>query len=161
MYRYSQQMRQNASNTRVRMRVMAVLLILALSGCLIFGVQYARLAAFEKNTRQQLLLRMRSCCADTRNLAEKLTSSVQSNTASSLANIRQGIYAMDQINVLSIALYGQGGRMVADETFSQLYAHMDAYYSIIQTNTVSVLETRDNLVKDLQTLYDWLAQLTV
>ena len=143
------------------MRILSALLILAVCGCVLFGVQYYRMAAFERATRQQLLSRIRSCCADTRNLAEKLTSSVQSNTAASLANIRQGIYAMDQINAMSISLYGQGGRMVADDTFSQLYSYMDAYFSIIQTNTVSVLETRDNLVKELQTLYDWLAQLTV
>ena len=93
MYRYSQQMRQNTTNLKARTRLLAVLLVLALLGCGYLGISYARVANYPDRTQQQLLARVRACCADAKTLAEKLSTSVQSNTASQLASIRQGIYA--------------------------------------------------------------------
>ena len=158
MYRYSQQMRQNTANTRVRARVLALLLVLALAGCITLGALYSRSAALESRTKSQLLARVRSCCTDAKNLAEKLSSSIQSNTGSSLANIRQCIYAMDQLNTAALALYGEKGRIVPDEALSALYEDMDTYFSIVQTNTVSVLEIRNLLINHLTALHGLLTQ---
>ena len=105
MYHYSQQMRQNTGNLRARVRLLAVLLVLVIVACIAFGVMYGRAASFQTTTRTQLVSRIRSCCADTRSLAQKLSSSVQSNTASSLAGIRSGIYAMDQLNNVAVQYF--------------------------------------------------------
>ena len=69
MYRYSQQMRQNTTNLRLWNRILAVALILALAGCVAFGVSWQK--AQRQNTRSQqvLLARVRSCCTDAKNLA--------------------------------------------------------------------------------------------
>lgn len=158
MYRYSQQMRQNTTNSQARMRVLAVLLVIALVGCGVLGVQYYRSARLEEKTRQQLLSRVRSCCTDAKNLSEKLATSVQSNTASQLANIRQSVYAMDQLNATAIALFGEGGRLVPTEAIAALYEDLDSYFSIIQTNTVSVLETRALMINHLTALQGLLSQ---
>ena len=158
MYRYSQQMRQNTTNMKARTRLLATLLILALLGCGFLGVSYARVGNFPDRTQQQLLSRVRSCCADAKTLAEKLSTSVQSNTASQLANIRQGIYAMDQLNIAAINLLGESGRLVPQEALNALYEDIDAYFSIIQTNTVSVLETRALLLNHLTALQGLLSE---
>ena len=161
MYRYSQQMRQNNVNIRLWNRILAVLLILALAGC---GVMFARMRQSDsaaERTRQQLMIRVRACCVDTRNLAEKLSTSVQSNTALQLANIQQGIYAMDQFNSASMQLYGESGRLVPQEALTALYADMQSYFSIIQTSTVSVLEFRTLLLQHLSALQELLMEQAV
>ena len=127
MYHYSQQMRQNTGNLRARVRLLAVLLVLVIVACIAFGVMYGRAAFFQTTTRTQLVSRIRSCCADTRSLAQKLSSSVQSNTASSL-------------------LRG-------------LYEDIDSYFSILQTNTVSVLEIRELLYTHLTALQGILEEI--
>ena len=151
MYHYSQQMRQNTGNLRARVRLLAVLLVLVIIACIAFGVMYGRAASFRTTTRTQLVSRIRSC-ADTRSLAQKLSSSVQSNTASSLAGIRSGIYAMDQLNNVAVQLYGEAGRIVPEVALRGLYEDIDSYFSILQTNTVPVLEIRELLYTHLTAL---------
>ena len=148
MYRYSQQVRQNLSNSRARARVLAVLLVLSLAGCIYFGIAYSRERSYHVTAQQQLAQRIRSSCISAKALADKLPSSVQSDTASRLAQIRQSVHAMDQLNAVSIALDGESGRIIPAE----------AYFSIIQTNTTSVLETRTLLINHLGALQALLSQ---
>ena len=119
---------------------------------------YGRAASFQTTTRTQLVSRIRSCCADTRSMAQKLSSSVQSNTASSLAGIRSGIYAMDQLNNIAV-LYGETGRIVPEVALRGLYEDIDSYFSILQTNTVSVLEIRELLYTHLTALQGILEEI--
>ena len=153
MYRYSQQVRQNLSNSRARARVLAVLLVLSLAGCIYFGIAYSRERSYHATAQQQLAQRIRS-----KALADKLPSSVQSDTASRLAQIRQSVHAMDQLNAVSIALDGESGRIIPAEAMDALYADLDTYFSIIQTNTTSVLETRTLLINHLGALQALLSQ---
>ena len=157
MYRYSQQVRQNLSNSRARARVLAVLLVLSLAGCIYFGIAYSRERSYHATAQQQLAQRIRSSCISAKALADKLPSSVQSDTASRLAQIRQSVHAMDQLNV-SIALDGESGRIIPAEAMDALYADLDTYFSIIQTNTTSVLETRTLLINHLGALQALLSQ---
>ena len=158
MYRYSQQMRQNTTNLRRWNRVLALLLILAVGGCAFIGISWSRDSAFNARARSALQARVRNCCADAKTLAEKMSTSVQSNTALQLAHIRQGVYAMDQLNNVALSLYGEGGRLVPAEALSALYEDVDTYFSIIQTNTVSVLETRTLMINHLTALQGLLAE---
>jgi len=158
MYRYSQQMRQNTKNSGFRFCLVAVLLVLALAGCAVLGIAYSRSAGVEAKTRQQLLARVRGGCADAKNLVDKMPASVQSNTASQLANVRQNIYAMDQMNGVSIALFGEEGRLVPAEAISALYDDLDTYFSVIQTNTDSVMQIKDQLRLHLSALQTLLSQ---
>ena len=158
MYRYSQQMRQNTTNLRLWNRILAALLILAIAGCAALAISWRQTAAQNDRSRQALVARVRSCCTDAKNLAEKLSTSVQSNTALQLANIRQGIYAMDQLNTVSVSLYGEGGRIVPAEALDALYEDIDSYFSIITTNTVSVLEIRALMINHFTALQGLLAE---
>ncbi|MBQ7455843.1 MAG: hypothetical protein IJS53_05305 [Clostridia bacterium] len=158
MYRYSDQMRQDPAAMRKRMRILTILLVMALTACAVLGAEMLRKSAVVNTAQKQLQLRVRSCCADAKNLAERLPSTVQSNTASSLANIRQSIYAMEQLNNTAIALFGEAGRLVPSEAFTALYSDIDTYFSIIQVNTVSVMETRELLINHLAALQALLSQ---
>ena len=83
---------------------------------------------------------------------------MQSDTASRLAQIRQSVHAMDQLNAVSIALDGESGRIIPAEAMDALYADLDKYFSIIQTNTTSGLETRTLLINHLGALQALLSQ---
>ena len=50
---------------------------------------------------------------------------------------------MDQLNNVAVQLYGETGRIVPDVALRGLYEDIDSYFSILQTNTVSVLEIRE------------------
>ena len=106
----------------------------------------------------EALVRVRTCCTDAKNLAEKMATSIQSNTALQLANIRQGVYAMDQLNSAALALYGEAGRLVPEVALTGLYEDVDTYFTVIQTNTTSVLEVRALLINHLTALQGLLAE---
>ena len=74
------------------------------------------------------------------------------NTAATLAQIRQYVYAMDQLNAMAISLDGEGGRIIPADAIDALYQDLDAYFTIIQTNTSSILETRTLLINHLNAL---------
>lgn len=152
MYRYSHQVRQNMANYRLRNTLIIILLIVSLSGCIILGGMYASAADYRHDSREQLSHRIMSDLANARTLAERLTSSVQSNTAATLAQIRQYVYAMDQMNAMAIALDGESGRIVPADALDALYQDLDTYFTIIQTNTSSILETRTLLINHLNAL---------
>ena len=152
MYRYSQQVRQNMANYRLRNTIIAVILVLSLAGCIFFGSMYGSAATYRSRSRDQITYRVMSDLTNARSLAERLTSSVQSNTPIQLAQIRQYVYSMDQMNSLAIQLDGESGRIVPADAISALYEDIDAYFTTIQTNTTSILEIRTLLINHLNAL---------
>ena len=152
MYRYSHQVRQNMNQYRLRNILILSLLVVSLLGCIVLASLYGNAADYRSNARDQIESSILSDLANARTLAERLTSSVQSNTTTTLSQIRQYIYSIDQMNELSMALDGDAGSIVPGEAITALYQDIDAYFSIIQTNTSSVLETRTLLVNHLNAL---------
>jgi len=152
MYRYSHQVRQNMANYRLRNTMIAVLLVLAVTGCIFLGSMYGAASAYRTKARDQFIHRIMSDLTNARQQAERLGTSVQSNTPATLAQIRQYVYAIDQMNNISIALDGAGGRIVPAEALDALYQDLEAYFTIIQTNTSSILETRTLLINHLNAL---------
>lgn len=158
MYRYSHQTFYNTAGLRRVNRIVSALLVLAIAGCCVLGVLYLRSHTAESRARTQLQSRVRSCCMDAKNLAEKLGTSVQSNTVSQLSMIRQYVYAMDELNRVSMDLDGEAGRLVPEEALTALYEDLNSYFSIIQTNTVSVLEVRSLMINHLTALMGLLTE---
>ena len=152
MYRYSHQVRQTMANYRLKNTVIAIILVIAVIGCIVFGSMYASANTYRSHSRNQINHRIMSDLTNARTLAERLTSSVQSNTAATLAQIRQYVYAMDQLNTIAITLDGEAGRIIPADAIDALYQDLDAYFTIIQTNTSSILETRTLLINHLNAL---------
>ena len=160
MYRYSHQVRQNMGQYRLRNILILVLLVVSLLGCIVLGSLYGNAADYRSSAREQIESSIFSDLTNARTLAERLTSSVQSNTATTLSQIRQYIYSIDQMNNLSVTLDGEAGNIVPSEAITALYQDIDAYFSIIQTNTTSILETRTLLVNHLNALQAVLMERT-
>lgn len=152
MYRYSQQVRQNMTNTRVKIRILTVLLIIAVVMCMFFGVRYFKLGARNAHTHQQLIQRVRSICTDAKAFADKIPNSVQSATAVQLANVQKCVYAIEKLNDLSVALYGEDGRIVPAVSIEALYTDLNTCFGKVQ-------RAGENLASDLQLLRNHLAAL--
>ena len=152
MYRYSHQVRQTMANYRLRNTIIAIVLVIAVIGCIVLGSLYASAGTYRARSRDQISHRVMSDLTNARTLAERLTSSVQSNTAATLAQIRQYVYAMDQLNTIAITLDGESGRIIPADAISALYQDLDTYFTIIQTNTSSILEIRTLLINHLNAL---------
>jgi len=152
MYRYSHQVRQNMGQHRLKNAVLLALLVVLLIGCIVLSGLLGDAAMYRSHAREQIESTIFSDLTNARTLAERLTSSVQSNTTTTLSQIRQYIYSIDQMNNLSISLDGETGRIVPDDAIKALYQDIEAYFSIIQTNTSSILETRTLLVNHLNAL---------
>ena len=152
MYRYSRQVNQALGRHRVRNTVMLVVLILSLTVTIVLSGMYASAATYRSRSRTQIESSIMSDLTNARTLAERLTNSVQSNTTTTLSQIRQYVYSIDQMNALAIKLDGEAGRIVPKDAIDALYLDLEAYFSIIQTNTTSILETRTLLVNHLNAL---------
>ena len=152
MYRYSHQVRMNMGRYRLRNAIILGLLILSLLACIMLIGMYASAAHYRSVSREQIEATILSDLTNARTLAERLTSSLQSNTPVTLSQIRQYIYSIDQMNKLAIHLDGEGGRIVPNNAISALYQDIEAYFSIMHPRTSSILETRTLLVNHLNAL---------
>ncbi len=152
MYRHSHVMPQNFTNYKLRSRILAVLLILSLAACAVLGVALSREQSRHARMRTHLQQLVYNSCSEAKSMADKLTNSNSSSTPAQLARILQHIYAMDQLNTLSVRVFGEDSRLIPAEALDALYKDIDSYFSIIQSNTVSVLETRTLLVNHLAAL---------
>lgn len=154
MYRYSQHVQQNSANLRTRLRVLAVLLLVAAVMCLFFGVRYFKGNAQLAHMQQLLVQRVRSCCMEGKSIADKIPNSVQSSTSVQLANVQKCIYALDELNDLALSLYGEGGRIVPQVSIDALYDDLTICFGKIQT-------AGENLASDLAALRNHLDALQI
>ncbi|MCI5565629.1 MAG: hypothetical protein MR400_08050 [Clostridiales bacterium] len=156
MYRNSQKVHMNATDTRMQRRILAALCLVFLITTIFFGVTAVRNAVYQKNARTQFNQRMLSAASSAIDEVNRMAGMVTSNTASRLAKVRQYVYLMDQLNAISIALSGEGGRLAPAEAFTALYSDLDAMEALMQTATASTLDSRTVLLAHLTYLKDCL-----
>jgi hypothetical protein len=152
MYRYSQQVRLSGSNSKLRGWLVACLVAVLLIVAVVMSMISISAVSFRRNTQRQFAQRMINCASDAIDQVIRLSSSVQSNTTAKLSLIRQYIYAMDQMNEMSIALSGEKGRLAPDEAFTALFSDLASYELQVQTATSSTLENRTQLLDHLSAL---------
>jgi len=152
MYRYSQQVRLSGGKSKIRGWIVAGAMVVLLTIAVVMSVISLDAVSFRRNTERQFAQRMINGTSDAIDQVIRLSSSVQSNTTAKLGLIRQYIYAMDQMNDMSIALSGEKGRLVPDEAFSALFSDLEAYELQVQTATSSTLEIRTQLLDHLNAL---------
>ena len=158
MSRYTQGMpvppAMNQKKQKVLMVVCAVLLIAAVA----LASVVAHTAVFKSNTDRQLSQRMRNCVSDAIAEVNRMSSVVSSGTATRLGVVRQYVYTMDQLNQISIALHGNGGRLAPQEAFTALYSDIENFEKLTQTATSSTLDARTLLLTHLTNLQLVLAE---
>lgn len=128
-------------------------LVLAL---IVLSVAYGRAAGYRNTVEQQIQRRLNSAVIDAIEQTNRLTGSVQANSAARLAVVRQYVYSIDQYNQISIMVNGEAGRLVPQEAITALYEDLDTYDRLVQTATSSTLEIRTTLLTHLTALRELL-----
>ncbi len=142
------------SNQRNR-RVAVTLIILVLVAAVVaLGILYAGSASYRTNAQTQFKRHVVSAVVDAIENVNRLTSGVQSDSAAKLALVRQNVYLMDRLNLISTTLSGGGGELVPAEALSVLYEDLNNYDRLLQTGTSSTLEIRSTLLTHLTALHE-------
>ncbi len=159
MYRKTQS-RFQTSNTDLRLqrRVLLGACAVLLIAAVVFGVLYFSGTGYRSQTRMQLRQRMYGASVSSIDEVSRLGSIVTTSASSRIGRVRQYIYYMEQLNALSIALEGNGGQLVPDDTFPTLYSDLETLEGLILQSTSPTLDARTLLLNHLETLRDYLGQ---
>lgn len=139
---------------RVLICVCAVLLIAVIA--LTYTV--IRNSVYRSQAQVQFSQRMISAAASAVDEVNRMSGIATSSTSARLSRVRQYVYCMEQLNLMSIALSGEGGRLAPNEAFTALYTDLDTFEAQTQSATSSTLDTRTQLLTHLATLQAILAQ---
>lgn len=153
-YRYREKPGFQNYGTKAQQRIMFALVILLTIALVVVSILYVNSIVYKNKATEQFERRLRSNLLDATGQVSRMAGGVQSNTASRLGLIRQHIYAMDQINLMSITISGEGGRLIPQEAISALYDDLDRYELIVQTATGNPLEVRTTLLTHLTALQE-------
>ena len=143
--------------SRTRQNILVATIAVLMVAVIVLSIMYARTIRYQNAMEQQFQRRVNSALIDALEQANRLTGSVQANSASRLALIRQYVYSIDQYNQMSIVVKGESGRLVPQEAITTLYNDLDAYDKLVQTATSSTLEIRTDLTLHLTALQQSLA----
>ena len=134
--------------------VSGVLIALLLVAVFAVSILYAGASAFRSDAQNQFERYVLSAVVDAIEQVNRLTSGVQSDSASKLAQVRQNVFLMDRLNNINIFLLGERGRLVPQEALTVLYEDLDTYEKLLQTATSPTLEIRTTLLTHLTALHE-------
>lgn len=152
MYRYASQARMNVTNVKLRQRIVFGIMILLLAAVIFLGIVAASAVSFRNNAGTQFYQRMANCASNAIDQVNRMESSTNSSTAQRLGVVRQYVYAMEQLNAMSVSLFGEQGRYAPDEAFTALYSDVQNYEALVQSAKVSTLDARSLLLSHLTSL---------
>lgn len=152
MYRYASQARMNITNIKLRERIITILMVLFLLSTIVLSITMLTSASFQNNTRIQLHQRMLNSASAAIDQVNRMESTTNSATSQRLGVVRQYIYNIEQLNAMSIALYGEGGRYAPAEAFTALYNDLSEYEALVQSAKNSTLDARSLLLSHLTSL---------
>lgn len=138
--------------SRTRQAILYSTIFILAAAVIALSIAYGRAASYRSAMEQQIQRRINSAVIDAIEQANRLTGSVQANSASRLALVRQYVYSIDQYNQMNIMVNGEKGRLVPQEAFTALYDDLDTYDKLVQTATSSTLEIRTSLTVHLTAL---------
>ena len=152
-YSYNVNPDRQGGLARFQKRVLLITIAVLFAIAAVLGILYFK----ERNTTvdirgqlQQRILNDVSRAID----AIPTESSVNSLTASKVGTLKGYIAAVDEMNQIAISLYGEGGRILSQESVDRLYADLDEYYRLLQQSTISTITVRTNLNTHLTTIRD-------
>lgn len=158
MYRNSQKVHMNVTDMRLQRRVLLIACAVLLAVSIALGVALLRSGGYRGRAEVQFNQRMLSAASSAVDEVNRMAGIVTSNTSARLARVRQYVYYMEQLNVLSMSLAGgESGRLAPDDAFVALYSDLEAFESLTQTATTSTLDVRTTLLNHLAILQSILA----
>ncbi len=150
MYQYAAQNRHATGNFRLRYRVLLIAVILLLAATVVLAAVSISGNSFKAKSREQYTQAMSNNVSSAISVVNRMDSVTVSTTSQRLGVIRQYVYAMEQINRISIQMFGNQGRYVPDDAFTALYQDLDNYESLVQSAKSSTVETRELLLTHLK-----------
>lgn len=153
MYRNSLKVHLNNADMRQRFRILLIAALFFLCLSIVLGVAVTKNSVYRRRAEVQFRQQMIGAVSAAVDEVNRLSSTVASNTPARLSKIRQYVYHMEQLNLLSIRLSGgEGGRLAPDEAFAMLYRDLEAYEAKTQAATSSAMDVRTLLLTHLTTL---------
>lgn len=113
MYRYPTS--TSSLKMRRRMSILLVLTLVLAIACISLGIAYGRAANANVNTSKILVAKAQNEVSNAKTRAYQLTQASSSSVAAMVAQVRQHVYALHQINELTTGIYG-GRQVFIDET---------------------------------------------
>ncbi len=151
MYQYAAQNRHATGNFRLRYRILMIASVLLLAATVLLTITTISGNSFRARTREQYTQAMSSNVSNAISVVSRMDSVTVSTTSQRLGVIRQYVYAMEQVNRISIQMFGEGqGRYVPDDAFTALYQDLDNYETLVQSAKSSTVETRELLITHLK-----------
>lgn len=157
-YRFQRKPGFQQYGTKNQQRILLIALVILLVSTIVLGVLYSGNVVFKNRTIAQFESRINSNLVDAIGQVSRMTGSVQSNSSIKLGQIRQYVFAMDNINSISVAVQGEPGRVIPQEALTAIYSVLDRYEIAVQTATGNTLELRTLLLTHLMSLQQLLAQ---
>lgn len=155
-YRFRQKPTFQQVGSKAQRRLLLLMLFLLLAAALVLGTLYTGALVFKNKATQQFRIRINSNLEEAIAHVNRMAGGVQSNTSIRLGLIRQHIYAMDQINTISIGASGEAGRLIPQVALDALYNVLERYEVAVQTATGNTLELRTLLNTHLLSLQELL-----
>jgi len=159
-YRFRQKPTFQSYGTKTQQRLLMLALVVLLAATAVLGFLYIRTNVFESKTVSQFESKINSNLVDAIGQVSRMAGDIRSTSPMKLGQIRQHIYAMDQINGISLSVRGEAGRIVPQEAFEAIYSVLERYDLAAQTSTGNVLELRTLLLTHLMSLQELLNQGT-
>lgn len=155
-YRFQQKPSFQSYGTKTQQRLIALGLVLFVIATGVLAYLYITTSVYQHKANAQFESKINSNLVDAIGHVSRLTGGVQSNSAIKLSQVRQHVYAMDQINSFSISVKGEGGRIIPQEAITALYSVLERYEVAVQTATGNTLELRTLLLTHLMSLQELL-----
>ena len=157
-YRFHKKSGFQQYGSKNQQRIIFVLMVVFMIAAIVLGILYSSSVIFKNKTISQFESRINSNLVDAIGHVSRMAGSVQSNSAIKLGQIRQHVFAMDNLNSISMYVRGDPGRIIPQEALTAIYSVLDRYEVAVQTATGNVLELRTLLLTHLMSLQKVLTQ---
>ena len=152
MFQYAAQSRHASGNFRLRYRILLVAVVLLAISTAVLAVMTVTSSRQVARSRDQYRQAMTNNAANALSVANRLESVTVSNTSQKLGQVRQYVFSMEQVNRISIQMFGEGGRYLPDDAFTALYSDLDRYEELIQSGKNSTVEVRELMIAHLNSV---------
>ncbi len=137
---------------KIRQRIIMIVLLVLLVVSIVLGTMCTTLSLFKNKTDIQITQRIKNNISSAIDQVNRLESSVNSSTSQRLGVVRQYVHTVEELNAMSIALYGEQGRHAPSEAFTTLYQDLSQYDQVVQSAKNSTMDIRELLLNHLTSL---------
>ena len=157
MYRYSSSMNTGGSvrGESIRRLLIAAVAVLSIA-VLVLVIILIRTGTPGVNLHSEIMARINSDLSNAITVLNRMDRSTTSKTMSDIGRIRQYVYAIEEMNKLSIAV--DNNLLIHNDWFVTLYSDIDSFEALLSGAKSSTLDVQTLLLTHLTDLQSRLAQ---